>query len=75
MLVPGINTDEPSLTKLGAFIRTLANVKKVEVLPYHTLGVPKWTALNLPYALEGVEPPTAEQLALARSFCSPGCGD
>ena len=75
VLVPGINTDEPSLTKLGAFIRTLANVKKVEVLPYHTLGVPKWTALNLPYALEGVEPPTAEQLALARSFCSPGCAD
>ena len=68
VLVPGINTDEPSLTKLGAFIRTLANVKKVEVLPYHTLGVPKWTALNLPYALEGVEPPTAEQLVTARGL-------
>ena len=63
VLVPGVNTDEPSLTKLGAFIRTLTNVKKVEVLPYHSLGVPKWTALGLPYALEGVEPPTFEQLA------------
>ena len=65
VLVPGINADEPSLVKLGAFIRTLTNVRKVEVLPYHALGIPKWTALNLPYALEGAEPPTADQLALA----------
>ena len=68
VLVPDINTDEPSLAKLGAFIRTLANVKKVEVLPYHALGVPKWTALGFPYALEGVEAPTDDQLAFARQL-------
>ena len=68
VLVPGINTDEPSLTKLGAFIKTLTNVKKVEVLPYHSLGVPKWEALGIPYALAGVEPPTDEQLAFARQL-------
>ena len=68
VLVPGINTNEQSLTKLGTFIKTLSNVKKVEVLPYHSLGVSKWTALGLPYALDGVEPPTDEQLALARNL-------
>ena len=68
VLVPGINTDEPSLTKLGAFIKMLTNVKKVEVLPYHALGVPKWKSLNLSYALEGVEPPTDEQLVTARGL-------
>ena len=68
VLVPGINADEPSLTKLGAFIKTLTNVKKVEVLPYHTLGVPKWKALGIPYALADVEPPTDDQLAKARSL-------
>ena len=41
-------------------------MKKVEVLPYHSLGVPKWKTLGIPYALEGVEPPTADQLAKAR---------
>ena len=65
VLVPGVTMDEPSLEKLGAFIRTLSNVKRVEVLPYHTLGVAKWQSLGLPYALEGVPPPSAEQLALA----------
>jgi pyruvate formate lyase activating enzyme len=68
VLVPGVNTDEPSLAKLGAFIRTLTNVKKVEVLPYHSLGVQKWKTLGIPYALEGVEPPSADQLAKARAL-------
>lgn len=67
VLVPGITTDEDSLEELGAFIRTLSNVKKVEVLPYHTLGVEKWKSLGLPYALEGVMPPTAEQISRATS--------
>ena len=68
VLVPGINTDEPSLTKLGVFIKSLTNVKKVEVLPYHALGVSKWTALGIPYAFDGVEPPTDDQLAKARAL-------
>ena len=70
VLVPGINTDEPSLTKLGAFIKTLTNVKKVEVLPYHALGVPKWKSLGLSYTFENIMSPTAEQCALAeRILC------
>ena len=70
VLVPGINSDEPSLAKLSAFIRTLANVKRVEVLPYHTLGVPKWKSLGLPYTFENIMSPTAEQCALAeRILC------
>ena len=65
VLVPGVNTDVPSLEKLSVFIKSLSNVKRVEVLPYHTLGVSKWQSLNLPYALEGVNPPSAEQLLTA----------
>ena len=70
VLVPGVNADEPSLTKLAAFIRTLANVRRVEVLPYHTLGVAKWKSLGISYALEGVGVPSAAELALAeRILC------
>lgn len=70
VLVPGVNTDEPSLVKLGAFIRTLSNVKRIEVLPYHALGVSKWKALGLPYALEGLSPPSDEQRSLAEAILS-----
>lgn len=66
VLVPGVTDDADALTRLGAFIRTLGNVRKVEVLPYHTLGVAKWKALGLDYSLEGVKPPSEASLALAR---------
>ena len=66
VLVPSVTDDADALTRLGAFIRTLGNVRKVEVLPYHTLGVAKWSQLGLNYSLEGVKPPSEESLALAR---------
>ena len=67
VLVPGVTDDPAALGRLGAFIRSLTNVKRVEVLPYHTLGVPKWEALGIPYGLPGVEPPSDESVAFARS--------
>ena len=62
VLIPGITDDDVQLTKLRQFIDSLNNVEKVEVLPYHTLGVPKWKALNLPYELAEIEPPSQERL-------------
>lgn len=66
VLVPGVTDDDDSLRRLRSFIDTLTNVQKVEVLPYHTLGVYKWEQLGLNYTLNGIEPPTAECLANAR---------
>lgn len=68
VLVPGITDDEDSLRRTRAFIDTLATVRRVEVLPYHTLGVYKWHELGIPYPLEGVEPPSAESVARAREI-------
>ena len=68
VLVPGVTDGDGRLRRLGAFVRSLGNVERVEVLPYHTLGVAKWKALGLDYALEGVEPPTEEMVAQARSI-------
>ena len=56
VLVPGITTDERYLKQLREFIDTLKTVDRVEVLPYHTLGVFKWKELGIPYRLDGVEP-------------------
>ena len=71
VLVPGITDDEGQLTRLRAFIDTLDTVERVEVLPYHTLGVFKWKELGIPYALEDVDPPTAESVARAKEIL--GC--
>lgn len=66
VLVAGITTDERYLKQIREFIDTLKTVDRVEVLPYHTLGVFKWKELGIPYQLEGVEPPTEEQIECAK---------
>jgi len=55
----GVTDTKEDLTKLRAFLDTLSNVKRVEILPYHTLGVSKYADLGLSYRLSGV-PPTDE---------------
>ena len=66
VLGPAITTDDRYLKQLREFIDTLKTVDRVEVLPYHTLGVFKWKELGIPYQLEGVESPTEEQIECAK---------
>lgn len=68
VLVPGINDDEKYLERLYEFISKLKTVKKVEILPYHTLGVFKWKELGYKYSLDDVEPPTKEQVERAKEI-------
>ncbi len=68
VLVPTVTTDEDDLKKTKAFIDTLKTVDKVEVLPYHKLGITEWERLGIPYKLEGIDPPTDEQQKLAKDI-------
>lgn len=68
VLVPGITDDEQQLKALRHFLDTLHNIKKIEVLPYHTLGIFKWEQLGIPYTLTDVPVPTAEQVKLAEQI-------
>lgn len=68
VLVPGGSDNDKQLTKLDEFIKTLKNVDRVEVLPYHILGTFKWEQLGIDYPLKGVEPPTKERIENARKL-------
>lgn len=68
VLVPGLTDDEEGLKEMDAFLRSLNTVRRVEVLPYHTLGLFKWQKLGIPYSLEGVKTPTKEQVKLAEEL-------
>ena len=57
--MPGF-TDEGK-DKLKEYIHSLKTVEKVEVLPYHTMGVFKWKDLGLKYELEDMKEPTKEE--------------
>ena len=43
-VVPGVNADKESILAIRDFVKTLKNAKKLELLPYHPLGVDKGRA-------------------------------
>ena len=68
VLVPDLTDGEDDLRRTGEFIRSLGNVERVEVLPYHDLGAAKWRALGMDYPLEGVAAPDAAAVDRARGL-------
>lgn len=70
VLVPGKTDFDTDLHKLSDYIAKIPNnaVKKVEILPYHTLGVRKYHEMGIPYKLEKIEPPTAERVKNAENI-------
>lgn len=61
VLVPGVTDSEESLKDLKQLIKSLKTVEKVEILPYHTFGVPKWEKLGIEYEFKDIKPPTKEE--------------
>lgn len=54
VVVPGITNQREELEALGAYLASLSNVEKLEILPYHALAVPKYENLGMEYPLKGV---------------------
>ena len=51
VLIPGITDNDEYLMRLGKFVRKLGSLEKIEVLPYHKLGIAKYENLGIPYPL------------------------
>lgn len=62
VLVPGWTDQEEYLHQLGTHFAGYKTIQKVEILPYHQLGVHKWGALGMEYKLQEIEPPELELL-------------
>lgn len=65
VLVPGVTDDPDNMRGLAGFAAGLANVERVEVLPFHQHGAHKWRRLGIPYSLEHTPIPTAEEVQAA----------
>lgn len=65
VLVPGLTDDAGDMAQIAAFAASLGNVKRLEVLPFHQMGRFKWSTLGIRYALEHVQPPSAQALESA----------
>ena len=73
VVVPGHTDDEQSLRALGRFVGSLRNLKALDVLPYHTLGVHKYAQLGIAYPLEGVKDMSREDALKAKAVILESC--
>lgn len=68
VLVPGYTDDKNDLLKLKDFLKTLNNVHRIEILPYHDLGKYKWEKVGEIYPLEGIRTADDEDVKRAKDI-------
>jgi len=53
-IIPGVNDNIQEISKIRDFVRSIATVKKFELLPYHDMAEEKYTSLGMQYKLRGL---------------------
>ena len=61
VLVPGYTLDEKELSQLAVFLADFRCIEKIELLPFHKLGEPKWERVDREYLLYDTPAVTKEQ--------------
>lgn len=70
VVVLGLTDNDEWLQRLGEHVAKYDNVKKIEILPYHTLGTFKYKELGIPYPLDGVEALSIERTKEVKEMMS-----
>ncbi len=60
-LIEGVNTDEDNINETIKFLQSL-NIKEVNLLPYHDIGMHKYTKLNMFYKQEHMSKPSEKKV-------------
>lgn len=68
VLVPGLSNDPDDIRAWAGRFASYDNIRRVEILPYHTLGQHKYAAMGIPYPLEGTPHNTPGQIEEARTL-------
>ncbi|MFV0381493.1 MAG: pyruvate formate-lyase-activating protein [Breznakia sp.] len=68
VLVPGISDEEKDIVKLKTYLDSFSNITRVEVLPYHTMGISKYEQMNMKYPLSDVQSPTKDELEKVKTL-------
>ncbi len=61
-VIPGFNDTQEEIREIAAYTRTLPNVKRMHLLPYHRLGQDKYEGLGRPYLMGDVKPPENDKM-------------
>lgn len=65
-MIPTVNMDERSI---DSYIKKLTQlgIQKVDILPFHQLGEPKYKMMGMPYSFNNIKPPTDEEMEAVAS--------
>ncbi len=75
VVVTGHTDNRDDLKRLGRYLAHLKNLKALDVLPYHTMGVSKYAELGIKYPLEGLSSLTVQDAVKAKSYIMEGFRD
>jgi len=69
-IIPGLNDDADHLERLRDFIISTKtdSLKRINLLPFHKIGSSKYKRFNIPYRMDGVEPPSKEKMKTIKEF-------
>lgn len=68
VLVPGYSDDEADLNQWAEYVSTLPTVERVDILPFHQMGIHKWEQMGAKYELKQVTPPSREDVKRAEAI-------
>ncbi|MFI7602385.1 pyruvate formate-lyase-activating protein [Actinoplanes sp. NPDC049681] len=67
VLVPGLTDDPAGVDAVASIAAAIPTVARVEVLPFHRLGAPKYAVLGIPFPLTGTPAPDAALVERVRT--------
>lgn len=68
VIVPDYTDNDEQLTKLAKYLKQYTTIKKIELLPYHTMGIKKYEQLNLNYSLKDTKPLSEERFSQTKEL-------
>lgn len=69
-VIGGVNNSEENIASSAAYVHDVLPSAKMELLPYHRLGMVKYDALGLPFGQDGFYTPDKEEMKKLRSIAA-----
>ncbi|MCA0132188.1 pyruvate formate-lyase-activating protein [Winogradskyella alexanderae] len=71
VLIPGLTDQTELLQSMGNYFKNYKTIERLEIQPYHKLGVHKWDALGWDYKLKNARENTIEEIEHAVQTLKP----
>lgn len=62
VLIPGFTDDETDLHNWAMYVSQFGNVERVDILPFHQMGLHKWEQIGADYKLKDIKTPSQQEV-------------